>query len=232
MLKENLPLIPVTRNGFIVGVLKRDVVSKILIEAYRKEVKTGQNLQKQLEFKEDYLSIVSHDIQTPLHVINLSCDFLNAHGQDLTEDQKGFIERIHRNSDNAMNVVENVLKHARVESGFSLNMETVSIDEIMTEISGALQAIAAARLCRLNIRCEQCFKIELDKSRMFHVLQNLVANITHYAKEGSTISVEVSTIKIDKEDALQIKVFDQLLNIADVIKEIESNLAEEQRDNC
>ena len=101
-----------------------------------------------MEFKEDYLSIVSRDIQTPMHVITLSCDYLLSQKDQLSEEQKSFLDRISRNSDNAMNVIENVLKHARVESGFTLQIETTQIDNLLTEASAALQAIAASKLCR------------------------------------------------------------------------------------
>ena len=49
-----------------------------------------------------------------------------------------------------MNVIENVLKHARVESGFTLQIETTQIDDLLTEASAALQAIAASKLCRIK----------------------------------------------------------------------------------
>ena len=126
-----------------------------------------------------------------------------------------------RNSDSAINVVANVLKHARVESGFSLQIETTTIDEILTEASASLQAIAAAKLCRLSIRCDRSFKIDIDKMRILHVLQNLVANITHYAKEGSTILIDVSTVEFKGDDSLRIRVYEQYINASQVIDEVE-----------
>ena len=190
-----------TQNDIVIGVLKRKDVVRVLFESYNKKNKQSKDLQKQLEFKEDYLSIVSRDIQTPLHVITLSCDYLLSQKDQLSEEQKSFLDRISRNSDNAMNVIENVLKHARVESGFTLQIETTQIDNLLTEASAALQAIAASKLCRLSIRCDRSFEIDIDRMRMMHVLQNLVANITHYAKEGSTICIDVSIIDINNEDS-------------------------------
>jgi CheY-like chemotaxis protein len=212
-------------------VLKRKDVIKVIFSAYNKKNKQSHDLQKQLEFKEDYLSIVSRDIQTPLHVITLSCDYLLSHKDQLTEEQLSFLDRILRNSDNAMNVIANVLKHARVESGFTLQIEATQIDSLLTEASSALQAIAASKLCRLSIRCDRSFEIDIDRMRMLHVLQNLVANITHFAKEGSTICLDVSIIEISKIDSLRIRVYEKFINSSKVIEEVEffqDNLDEDQ----
>ena len=58
--------------------------------------------------------------------------------------------------------------------------------------------------------------------RMLHVLQNLVANITHYAKEGSTICIDVSIIDINEdEDSLRVRVYEQVINSSQVIDEME-----------
>ena len=84
-----------------------------------------------------------------------------------------------------------------------------------------MQAIAAAKLCRLSIRCDRSFKIDIDKMRILHVLQNLVANITHYAKEGSTILIDVSTVEFKGDDSLRIRVYEQYINASQVIDEVE-----------
>ena len=159
------------QNGVVIGVLKRESVISVIYKAFLSSSKKCDSLNQQLEFKEDYLSIVSRDIQTPLHVIKLSCDYLLSSKDEISDEYKSFLDRIMRNSDSAINVVANVLKHARVESGFSLQIETTTIDEILTEASASLQAIAAAKLCRLSIRCDRSFKIDIDKMRILHVLQ-------------------------------------------------------------
>ena len=66
MVEQNLPILPVTQNDIVIGVLKRKDVVRVLFESYNMKNKQSKDLQKQLEFKEDYLSIVSRDIQTPL----------------------------------------------------------------------------------------------------------------------------------------------------------------------
>ena len=55
---------------------------------------------------------------------------------------------------------------------------------------------------------------------MMHVLQNLVANITHYAKEGSTICIDVSIIDINTEDSLRVRVYEQFINSSQVRDEM------------
>ena len=54
-----------------------------------------------------------------MHVITLSCDYLSQKDQ-LSEEQKSFLDRF-QETVIMPNVIENVLKHARVESGLLLD---------------------------------------------------------------------------------------------------------------
>ena len=49
----------------------------------------------------------------------------------------------------------------------------------------------------------------------------LVANITHYAKEGSTICIDVSITDINNEDSLRVRVYEQFINSSQVRDEME-----------
>ena len=48
-----------------------------------------------------------------------------------------------------------------------------------------------------------------------------MANITHYAKEGSTILIDVSTVEFKGDDSLRIRVYEQYINASQVIDEVE-----------
>ena len=108
-----------------------------------------------------------------------------------------------------MNIVENVLRYAKVESGFNLNYETTSFDDVLTEASCALKIISSSKNCNLEIDCEDNYTIEIDKMRMGHVLQNLVACVTHFAEDGSNIKLEITKGKLNRKDALKLRIYDK-----------------------
>ena len=120
MIENNVSILPVVENNEVIGVVKLEDVSKVVLSRLNELEADNAELSQQLEFKEDYIGIVTHDIQTPLHVISLSCDFLLSREDSFSDEERNFLERISRNSDNAMNIVENVLRYAKVESGFNV----------------------------------------------------------------------------------------------------------------
>ena len=61
----------------------------------------------------------------------------------------------------------------------------------------------------MEIDCEDNYTIEIDKMRMGHVLQNLVACVTHFAEDGSNIKLEITKGKLNRKDALKLRIYDK-----------------------
>ena len=92
MIENNVSILPVVENNEVIGVVKLEDVSKVVLSRLNELEADNAELSQQLEFKEDYIGIVTHDIQTPLHVISLSCDFLLSREDSFSDEERNFLE--------------------------------------------------------------------------------------------------------------------------------------------
>jgi signal transduction histidine kinase len=135
----------------------------------------------------DFLSLVSHELKTPIAVITGLADTLSERRHSLTEEQIDHcLERISRQGDRLARLVADLLDLSQVESGrFRLTLEPVNL------AGTAERAVDDAppppdKSVELNIP-ESLWALA-DPSRLEQVLVNLLTNAYRYG--GSSICLE------------------------------------------
>ena len=192
-----------------------------LLEPLSKELKSlkddNKDLKNQLNYKDDYLGVVSHDVRTPLSVISLCCDYLlsTSSKKILSGDQLSFVERIRRNTKNATDMVTDILDIVRLEKGFSLDYVDTNIDEFLGECIGNLQVIANEKNIEVLVECQEHIVVSLDRRRIIHVLENLVNNAVKFSPKGKKIFIEAYCEIKDGQSYLVFSVRDEGLGIKD-----------------
>ncbi len=211
MIEHKLSWITVVDHGLILGYVSLlDLQSRFVEEMNRLE-DSNKDLSNQIDYQDDYLGIVSHDVRTPLSVISLCCDYLlSANSQKiLSNDQISFVERIRRNTENAANMVTDILDVVRLEKGFSLNYVDTNIGDFLGDCISNLQVIANEKHLEVVINCEENITVAMDKKRMIHVLENLVNNAVKFSPTGKKIYVTASSETRDGESFLVLSVHDE-----------------------
>ncbi|MFH1386201.1 MAG: HAMP domain-containing sensor histidine kinase [bacterium] len=166
----------------------REVRSRFLLEAANKELK------KLDKTKDEFLSIVSHDLKSPLATILSSSDLLmDGLAGEITTKQREIIDIIKRQGHALKKLIETLLDYTRMEFGkLALNRERFSInielDEIIKEIKPQLETKKI--LLKMKLPHENVF-INGDKNMFQRIIHNLLGNAIKYSKEGGEIDVEV-----------------------------------------
>jgi PAS domain S-box-containing protein len=144
--------------------------------------------------KSDFLSSMSHELRSPLNAILGFAQLMETESPAPSPNQMESIGRILQAGWHLLNLINEVLDLAKIESGkYSLSPEPVSLAEVMVECQGMTEGQAQKR--GLELRFPQfdlpCF-VHADRTRLKQVLINLLSNAIKYNRERGSVEVGYS----------------------------------------
>lgn len=162
--------------------------------------------------KSKFLSSMSHELRTPLNAI-LGFSQLLLYDEDhrLTLDQKENIELIMQGGSHLLELINDVLDLAQIESGKSdIVLKPILLKKLISDTLELSQPILnkynvhISHICKC-LQSEETF-IFADYLRTKQVLLNLISNAAKYNKENGGISIQCDNIS---ENKLRIKIIDE-----------------------
>lgn len=167
--------------------------------------------QRQVErMKDDFLSLVSHDLKTPLTTIKGYASTLLQDDVEWTEEeQKRFIRIIGQEADKLTSRVQDLLDVSLIASGtLSINKSWCNIRDLVEVTVEKLGSLLVDRQVYVDV-AEDLTLAPIDPARIKQVLRNLIENAVKYSHSGSNIRVAARV-----EDAsLLVSVTDQGIGI-------------------
>ncbi|HMG83659.1 MAG TPA: ATP-binding protein [Ferruginibacter sp.] len=174
------------------------------VESWATQRKAEIEVLKQNEaYRKEFLQNLSHELKTPIFVIQGYVDTLLNGALENTEVNKKFLVSTSRNVDRLVNLVDDLDEIAKLESGEQeLYQENFVIQDIFKEVFESLSIKADERQIKLAIKkgCELPLTVFADKEKIRQVATNLVDNAIKYGKQNG--EVEASFYKIDGERIL------------------------------
>jgi len=152
--------------------------------------------------KSDFLSRASHELRTPLNSVIGFANILkrNKLGH-LTQNELNYVERIARNGQHLLALVNDLLDLSKIEAGrLTLELTPVSLFDLFHEVFDVLSARAHQFGLEFNVELPDVrehgdFTIITDEQRLRQVLLNLAGNAVKYTREGSV------TLRLRANDA-------------------------------
>jgi signal transduction histidine kinase len=153
--------------------------------------KSNVSLERSDRMKSKFLSIVTHDLRTPLTSVNGYCQMLNSNEVGLTGEEKGkCFEAIDRSIKRMNGLITSLMDIISIEAG-NLRVEKSPIDfiAICEELKGSLLPITASHGATLQWQLPRgSLIIMADSDRIMQVLTNIISNaFKHTPAEGKII---------------------------------------------
>lgn len=159
-------------------------------------VKANEQLRIAVQTRDEFMSIASHELRTPMTPIKLQIQSLISHIQrktlgDLSEERlKRIVDTTDRSLSRLSSLVDNLLDVSRLNSGkFTLNYEDCSYNELLQEILERFKS--QINISGSSVRLIEENKVEgsIDRLRADQVIVNILTNALKY---GDKKPIQVS----------------------------------------
>lgn len=162
-----------------------------LLNAKREKIEA---LQKAMEMKDEFLSLISHEFRTPLNVINTAIQAINyICADELSDKLKKYINIIRQNTFRQLRLVNNLLDITRADAGrIKIHKKNIDIVFLTNSIVESVYAYAFQKGVTVNFVSSIGKKlIGIDDEKYERIILNLLSNAIKFTPEGKTITVKL-----------------------------------------
>lgn len=157
--------------------------------------------------KSEFISIVSHQLRTPLSGLKWSVDLLRGKRLgDFNIKQKEYLDIINDSTIKMTKLVNDLLNVNRIEQGrLVMQFSSFSVENLIEDVIKDLKILAGVHNVEINFKDKKSLpSLYADPDKIKMVIQNLVDNAIKYSKKQGGL-LEINT-EIDKQNPKMIKV--------------------------
>ncbi|MBI2473220.1 sensor histidine kinase [Candidatus Uhrbacteria bacterium] len=175
-----------------------------------------ENIQMVEQRRRDFISIVSHQMRTPLTSIRLYMELLRNSLKRPKVVQKEFMDSIDISVDQMTHLISDLLNVSRIEAGkLRIHPVLVDLSEIIGQVLEEISPLAQQSRCTIHVTSKNPLaSVVLDRDFFHQILRNLIVNAIKYSREDvCEVSLFVDEIKENKRSFLRIRVQDAGIGI-------------------
>jgi PAS domain S-box-containing protein len=199
-----------TEDGVLVSSAIRDITERKRLE---------WQMQAASRMKTEFLANMSHELRTPLNAIIGFTDFMHkGKAGPLSAEQHEFLGDVLTSSGHLLQLVNNVLDVAKVESGtIEIQPVPVDLEALVDEVRDIIRGLAATRNLTLTVSVDPAVAMAVvDPVRVKQILYNFVSNAIKFSVDGGEIQIRAIP---DGHDLVRLEVQDTGVGIAEADQE-------------
>ncbi len=143
----------------------------------------GERLESFITRERNFTRDASHELRSPLTVINIATDLLLSE-QELSEHDRKTVLRIKRAITDMEELIEALLLLAR-ESDQALSKDHVCVNDVIDEEINRVQLLIEEKDLKINFRAEYRLHVDASDKVLSVMLGNLLRNAVQYTDKGS-----------------------------------------------
>ncbi len=195
--------------------LSKTLEARVLLRS-KDLLKAKEEADRSNQAKSEFLSRMSHELRTPLNAILGFSQLLEYDQREaLTSTQKQKTQEILKAGNHLLELINDILDLARIESGkILLSLEKVNLREVMEESVLLIKPLAQDKGIKIDNQTSSYLDLCVfaDRTRLKQVLLNLLSNATKYNQEEGSITLKLKMIEDGK---VRVTVSDTGLGIED-----------------
>lgn len=164
-------------------------------------------LRETCRLKDQYLSVATHELSSPLAAMKAYLEALLAHHDEPGFTQTGeFLQVLSRETDRLIRLVDRTLEISRLTAGGLPQREALDFAALVAEMQPALQPALVGHRARLALSIAPGLgPVYADRDMLQQVLLNLIHNALKFSPEETTVTVSA----VPLADGVQIEIRDQ-----------------------
>jgi signal transduction histidine kinase len=183
-----------TATTYICVVVCMGAVFSYLINSYQREknnaLAASLGLKDANDSKTRLLSILSHDLRSPLNSIASFLEML--HEYELSPDERRFLEKnLLNETKNTQVLLHNLLNwtKSQMDGGTSVNMVRLNLFEIVSTCLAVQQAAADIKTVTIGVNIDPSAELTADLDMLKLVIRNLINNAIKFTLPGGNIQI-------------------------------------------
>ena len=151
--------------------------------------------------KTEFLSSMSHELRTPMNSVLGFAQLLSDDPiHPLTEKQQKFAEKILRNGELLLTLINHVLDLSKIEAGdVNLDRQKVTLNALVEECVELVQPQVGERKITIHNKIDTSGNPDVwgDKSLVRQILLNLISNAIKYNQDNGSVTLSCEQINVD-----------------------------------
>jgi signal transduction histidine kinase len=145
----------------------------------------SEELTRLDEIRRDFVSMLSHDLRSPLSVVKMYSEILREKGTEPVA-----VEAISRNADRLLGIVNNFLDYSRAEAGtLTVSPLPIELAAMAAEVIEDQRLVARSHEVTLSADIPPSIRVMADPPQLERVLTNLIGNAIKYNRPGGTVAL-------------------------------------------
>jgi two-component system sensor histidine kinase CpxA len=166
----------------------------------------AERIESLMMSQQRLLQNVSHELRSPLSRLTVALDL--AH-QDSGPAARFYLDRIAREANVLNNLIESLLKLARMESRTEpVDQTIVELDALISEVAADVDFEARSRGCRVRVTNTQSCLVYGVRDLLHSAVENIIRNGAAYTKKGTEVEVSLERVLDNGQDFAVIHVRD------------------------
>lgn len=140
------------------------------------------------QLKTNFISMMSHDLKTPIARITGMTEVIYKDPQQLSSHQREALDTIRHSSDDLLKFINAILQYGSIESqGVQLHKQSKDINALVSDVIKKHQFLANVKKIKIIQELEPMFPSSVDPELMKQVFSNLLENAIKYSPDDSTV---------------------------------------------
>ncbi|HLK35450.1 MAG TPA: PAS domain S-box protein [Polyangiaceae bacterium] len=203
-----------TPDGTLATAAIRDITERKRLEELEVRRKSqeleeeNRRMQEANRLKSEFLANMSHELRTPLNaIIGFAELMFKGKVGPVSDDHKEYLGDILNSSRHLLQLINDVLDLAKVESGkMEFRPESLDLGKVVGEVRDILRGLASTKRIRVETHIDpKVGGAMLDAAKLKQVLYNYLSNALKFTPEGGRVTVRVmaeppACFRIEVED--------------------------------
>ena len=173
----------------------------------------NRRMQEASRLQSEFMANMSHELRTPLNAIIGFADLMyGGMVGPLDQQQREFLGDILSSSRHLLQLINDVLDLAKVESGtLEIVPEPVDLERVIGEVRDILRGVAAERRLELELQLAgDLGSVTVDPAKLRQILYNYTSNALKFTAAGGRVTIRAALVG----EAFRIEVEDTGIGIA------------------
>ncbi len=155
---------------------------------------TNEKLKKMDENKDEFISMASHQLRTPLTSVKGYVSMvLEGDVGPINDQQRQLLDQSFQSSQRMANLISDLLNLSRINTGkFVIDASPVDLSSVIEAELNQLHEMAEGRGVKLEYSAPEKFPtLMLDDGKMHQVIMNLIDNALYYTPSGGRVVAQL-----------------------------------------